>query len=202
MTSEVPNRWVPGHLEPPKRDKTWIAFSCGAEWEKKDQAHLASKALKNCAASSEPVDAIQVLHSLHETVCHALLPSPERHARVVILLIRLLRALGVADLALEVVHVLLLVLIHAIPEGPLRVRVDVHLNDAGLDGVLDVLHRGAGAAVEDEGHGLVALATQLLLDVLLRVVQDHRLELYVARRVHAMHVAEGGGHGELAVGHR
>merc|ERR1719277_2193989 len=143
MTSEVPIRWVPGHPEPPKRDKTWIAFSCGARWGKKDQAHLASKALKNCAASSEPVDAIQVLHGLHEAVCHALLPSPERHARVVILLVGLLRALWVA-----------------------------------------------------------ALATQLLLDVLLRVVQDHRLELHVARRVHAMHVAEGSSHGELAVGHR
>ena len=40
-----------------------------------------------------------------------------------------------------------------------------------------------------------------LLDVLLGVVQNHRLQGDVARRVDAVHVAEGGRHGEVAVGH-
>mmetsp|Transcript_74045 Transcript_74045/g.187264 ORF Transcript_74045/g.187264 Transcript_74045/m.187264 type:complete len:257 (-) Transcript_74045:890-1660(-) len=150
---------------------------------------------------SEPVDALEVLHGLHQAVRHAYLACAERHAGVVVLLVGLLRPLGVADLGLEVVHVLLLVLVHAVPEGPLRVRVDVHLDDAGLDGILDVLDRGAGASVEHKGHGLVTLAAQLLFDVLLRVVQDHWLELHVAGRIHSMNVAESGSNGKVAVGY-
>ena len=45
------------------------------------------------------------------------------------------------------------------------------------------------------------LLQPLLLDVLLGVVQNHRLQGDVARRVNAVHVAEGGRHGEVAVGH-
>ena len=145
------------------------------------------------------------------------------------------------------------------PGRPLGVGVDVHLHHACLDGVADVLQGGAGAAVEDEGHRLVAVAAQLLLtrrsievlideacnqeqwastiqdlpsywnhflmfnrklrckpyavqkgldrskrrkilDVLLGVVQDHRLQAHVARGIDAVHVAEGSGHGEVAVG--
>ena len=69
----------------------------------------------------QTVDALQVLHALHQAVCHHLLTRSEGHARVVVLLVGLLWSLGVADLALEVVLVLLLVLIHAVPEGPLGV---------------------------------------------------------------------------------
>ena len=49
------------------------------------------------------------------------------------------------------------------PGRPLGVGVDVHLHHACLDGVADVLQGGARAAVEDEGHRLVAVAAQLLL---------------------------------------
>ena len=69
----------------------------------------------------QTVDALQVLHALHQAVCHRLLTSSEGHARVVVLLVGLLRSLWVADLALKVVLVLLLVLVHAVPEGPLGV---------------------------------------------------------------------------------
>ena len=93
-----------------------------------------------------------------------------------------------------------LVVADALPEGPLRVRVDVHLDRAGLDGVLDVLRGGAGTAMENKINGLLVVAAQLLGDVLLRVVEDLGLQADVARRVDAVHVAEGRGHGELAVG--
>merc|ERR1719326_34445 len=66
---------------------------------------------------------------------NSLLARADRHARVVVLLVGLLRALGVANLGLQVVVVLGLVLAHAVPEGPLRVGVDVHLDGARLDGV-------------------------------------------------------------------
>ena len=66
-------------------------------------------------------------------------------------------------LGLQVVLVLLLVLVHAIPESPLSVSVNVHLHDACLNGITDVFQRGARTTVENERHGLVALAAQLLL---------------------------------------
>ena len=61
---------------------------------------------------------------------------------------------------------------------PLGVGVDVHLHHACLDGVADVLQGGARAAVEDEGHRLVAVAAQLLLDwqtaeLIFRTVPDN-----------------------------
>ena len=51
-------------------------------------------------------------------------------ARVVVLLVRLVGALGVADLLAQVGLVLLVVVVDALPVGPLRVGVDVHLDDA------------------------------------------------------------------------
>ena len=89
----------------------------------------------------------------------------------------------------------------AIPEGPLCVGIDVHLDNSCLDGVPNVLDRGAGATVENEPHGQRLLAAELLRDVLLRVVEDDRLKIDVAGGVHAVNVAEGGGAGEHAVGH-
>ena len=44
------------------------------------------------------------------------------------------------------------------------------------------------------------LVSPVLLDVLLGVVQDHWLQAHVARGIDAVHVAEGSGHGEVAVG--
>ena len=52
--------------------------------------------------------------------------------------------------------------------------------------------------MEDERAGLVRVEALLLLDVRLAVVQDLRRELHVARRVDAVHVAEGGGNREAA----
>mmetsp|Transcript_8381 Transcript_8381/g.24160 ORF Transcript_8381/g.24160 Transcript_8381/m.24160 type:complete len:403 (+) Transcript_8381:469-1677(+) len=146
------------------------------------------------------VDAVKVIHSLAKAVGHGLLGGAERHARVVVLLVGLLLALRVADLALEVIAVVGLVRADAVPEGPLRVGVDVHLDGAGLNGVADVLAGGAGATVEHEGEREVLLAANLLLDVSLGVVENVRGELDVARGVHAVHVAESSSDGEHAVG--
>merc|ERR1719440_597107 len=147
------------------------------------------------------VDAVEVLHGLAEAGAHRLLGRAERHARVVELLVGLRGALRVANLSLQVVAVLGLVLADAVPERPLRVGVDVHLDRARLDRVPDVLARRARAAVEDEEDRLLTNAVLLLRDVRLRVVQDLRRQLDVARRVHAVHVTEGSGDGELTVGH-
>ena len=44
--------------------------------------------------------------------------------------------------------------------------------------------------MEDEEHGLFVRAAELLRDELLRVVEDDRLQVHVAGRVHSVHVAE------------
>mmetsp|Transcript_15328 Transcript_15328/g.28928 ORF Transcript_15328/g.28928 Transcript_15328/m.28928 type:complete len:306 (+) Transcript_15328:496-1413(+) len=55
--------------------------------------------------------------------------------------------------------------------------------------------------MENERHGLVAVAAQLLFDELLRVVQNHRLQANIARGIDAVHVAESRRNSEPAVGH-
>mmetsp|Transcript_17568 Transcript_17568/g.49165 ORF Transcript_17568/g.49165 Transcript_17568/m.49165 type:complete len:319 (-) Transcript_17568:688-1644(-) len=148
----------------------------------------------------EHVDAVEILGSLAQALGHALLTGAESHAGVVVLLVGLELALGVANLALEVVMVLGLVSADAVPEGPLRVGVNVHLDGAGLDGVADVLARRTRAAMEDKERRLLVVTAELLRDVGLGVVEDLGLELDVARGVHAVNVAEGSGDGESTVG--
>ena len=144
----------------------------------------------------EDVDAVKIVSSLAKAGGHCLLTSAESHTGVVVLLVGLVISLGVADLSLEVVVVLGLVLADAVPVGPLSVGVDVHLDDTVGDGLLDFFDGGTGAAVEDELHGLVLIAAELLLDVSLGVVKDLGLEVDVAGGVDAVDVAEGGSAGE------
>merc|ERR1711972_35388 len=114
---------------------------------------------------SQHVNAVQILHRLCKTRSHGLLSRTQRHTWVVILLVRLRLALWVADLRLKVVHMLFLILVHAIPKRPLSVRVNVHLDDTRLDRILDVFLGRPRASVEHELHWLILLATQLFLDV-------------------------------------
>lgn len=46
---------------------------------------------------SQPVDALEILHAFHQAVCHLLLTGTQRHARIVVLLVGLLRPLGVSN---------------------------------------------------------------------------------------------------------
>ena len=117
------------------------------------------------ASHLKTVNALQILHALHQALSHELFTTAERHTRIIVLLVGLLGSLRISDLGLQVVLVLLLVLVHAIPEGPLSVSVNVHLHNSGLNGVTDILQGGTRATMEDERHWLVALASQLLLDV-------------------------------------
>lgn len=130
---------------------------------------------------------------------HGLLSCPEAHPRVVVLLVRLVVGLRVSDLSLEVVVVLGLVSADAIPESPLGIGINIHLDNSGTNGVLDVLNRRSGSSVEDKLHGLVVVRADLLLDVLLRVVQDQRLEVNISRGVNSVDISERGGAGEGTV---
>ena len=54
------------------------------------------------SARLKHVDAVEVLGGLHQALGHELLAAAQGHARVVVLLVGLLVAVGVADLALQV----------------------------------------------------------------------------------------------------
>mmetsp|Transcript_130347 Transcript_130347/g.316665 ORF Transcript_130347/g.316665 Transcript_130347/m.316665 type:complete len:306 (-) Transcript_130347:343-1260(-) len=144
---------------------------------------------------SEPVDTVQVLHRLDEAVGHRLLAGAQRHARVVILLVWLLGALGVADLSLQVALLSLVELQQALPVGPLCVRVHIHLYHAVGYCLVNVGLLGSRTAVEDKEEGL--LNAELATEVLLKRVEEVRLELHVARLVHAVDVSEGCSNCEL-----
>ena len=139
----------------------------------------------------ENVHAVQVLSGLDKTGSHLDFTFTEHHTGIVVLLVGLVISLGVSDLSLEVVVVLGFVLAHTIPEGPLSVGVDVHLDNTGLDGVSDVLNGGTRTTVEDEEHGLV-LTSKLLLHVLLGVVKDDGAELDISWGVNTVNISEGG----------
>ena len=70
-------------------------------------------------AEAEDADAVEVLEALLQPRNRRLLRRAHGHARVVVLLVRLVVALGVADLRLQVVVVLGLELLDATPVGPL-----------------------------------------------------------------------------------
>lgn len=77
------------------------------------------------------------------------------------------------------------------------VGVDVHLDDAVLDGGLDLVLGRAGAAVEDEEEGFLVGPAELLLCVELVLVEELGVEADVAGLVDAVYVTEGGGDREV-----
>merc|ERR1719230_394904 len=81
--------------------------------------HASPRSIPGERRRLDHVDAVEVLHGLAEARGHRLLARAQRHARVVVLLVGLGLALGVANLALQVVAVLGLVLADAVPERPL-----------------------------------------------------------------------------------
>lgn len=87
-----------------------------------------------------------------------------------------------------------------IPESPLSIGINVHLDDTGCDGILDVFNRRPRSTVEDEEHGLVSLVLKLLGDVLLRVVKDYRLQVNVSRGVDTVNISERSSTSEGGIG--
>mmetsp|Transcript_86871 Transcript_86871/g.137786 ORF Transcript_86871/g.137786 Transcript_86871/m.137786 type:complete len:253 (+) Transcript_86871:76-834(+) len=145
--------------------------------------------------TSEILEAL--LHAFHG----GFLCGADAGAGVVVLLVGLVLAIRVANLRLQIVVVLGFKVTDTVPVGPLRVRVDVHLDDTIIDGFSDILDIRATATVEDETHGLgTLLCTDLLGDVLLSLIQDGGLQLHIAWLVHAMDVAKGCGDGEETIG--
>mmetsp|Transcript_18783 Transcript_18783/g.45365 ORF Transcript_18783/g.45365 Transcript_18783/m.45365 type:complete len:251 (-) Transcript_18783:844-1596(-) len=118
---------------------------------------------------------------------------------IVVLLVRLVFTLGVSNLALEIIMVLCLEVLDTLPVTPLRISIDVHLDDTVSQRSLDVRDVTATSTVEDERDGeFVGRCdrTQLGADVLLCVVQDLRFELDITRLVDTVDVTECSRDGE------
>ena len=140
---------------------------------------------------------IEVLERSSHPLRHRLLALAHPHTGVVVLLVGLVLAVRVADLAADVV----LLAEHVVPDtfrvGVLQIGVEVDFDDAVGDGVGVVLLRRSRPAVEDEEDGFLVFRALLLLHVLLVLLQQFRAELDVARLVDAVDVAEAGRDGEV-----
>ena len=88
----------------------------------------------------------------------------------------------------------------SIPESPLGIGINVHLNDTGLDGVLDVIDRGTRTSVEDKEHRLVFISSELLTDVFLGVVKDLGLQFNISWGVNSVNISERSGASEGSIG--
>ena len=105
-----------------------------------------------------------------------------------------LTSFGVANLSLQVIVVLALKVLDTLPIAPLCVGIDVHLDDAIIQGLANIRDIGTGTAMEHKGNGLLVrwgIAAELLADVLLRPTQDLGLELNITGTVNAVNIAEG-----------
>mmetsp|Transcript_25669 Transcript_25669/g.47830 ORF Transcript_25669/g.47830 Transcript_25669/m.47830 type:complete len:355 (+) Transcript_25669:483-1547(+) len=89
---------------------------------------------------------------------------------------------------------------NTVPEGPLSISINVHLDDTGFNGISDIFNTGTRSSVEDELHGLIISVSKLLGDVLLSVVKNDGLELDISRSIHSVDITEGSGTGEGGVG--
>ena len=136
------------------------------------------------------------LVGLLHTLDHGLLSLSHPHTRIVELLVGVSRIGGGTDLLLQVVLVLLVVGADSVPEGPLGIGIDVHLDNTGSDGSVNLLGQRTTASVEDEHDGLVLGEVELLLDVLLGLAEDLRVQLDVTGSVHSVDVTEGSSDGE------
>ena len=137
----------------------------------------------------ERAGSVEVLEGLLDASLHGLLTLANPDAGVVLLLVGLVGALGVADLGLEVVDVVGDVVTDTGQVAPLEISVDVDLDDTVGDGLTVLLLGGTGTAVENEEDGLLVLATELLGDVSLVLAKELGVELDVARGVDTVDVA-------------
>mmetsp|Transcript_95363 Transcript_95363/g.132466 ORF Transcript_95363/g.132466 Transcript_95363/m.132466 type:complete len:288 (+) Transcript_95363:168-1031(+) len=137
-----------------------------------------------------------LLHSLH----HGTLAFTDPFARVVEALVWLVLTLRVADLPLEVTFLRLVELEKALPVGPLRVGVHVHLHNSRVQCGGDVMLLRSGAPMEDKVQRplnvLSCRGFDLLTCVDLHVLQQLGLQHNVSGLVNAVDVAESRSDGE------
>lgn len=112
-------------------------------------------------------------------------------------LVWLVSAIGVADLAADVVLLADHVVTDTLGVGVLKVGVEVDLAHTVADGIKELLLGAAGATVEDKENRLLLGAARLLGNVLLVLGEELGVELDVAWLVDTVHVTETSGNGEV-----
>mmetsp|Transcript_12777 Transcript_12777/g.39245 ORF Transcript_12777/g.39245 Transcript_12777/m.39245 type:complete len:251 (+) Transcript_12777:1602-2354(+) len=144
------------------------------------------------------LDVSEALAGLLDALYHSLFSLSDPDSRVVELLVRLVLSVRISNLALQVTLLRLVKVLDAAPVCPLHISIDVHLDDAALHGLGNLLRGRPRAAVHDEEDRLLFLGARLLSDICLVLAQDAWVELHVSWLVDAVHVAKGGCHGEAA----
>lgn len=140
---------------------------------------------------------VEVVKRNLDTLGHGLLALTYPDTGVVVLLVRLVFTIRVADLGLEVARLAAEVVAETVAVCPLQVSVKVDLDDTVRDGLAEVLDRAARATVEDKENRLVLLGLDLLLDVVLVLLEENGLELDVSGLVDTVDVTEAGSDGEV-----
>ena len=130
------------------------------------------------------------------TFDHGLFSFSHPDTRIVELLVGVSGIGRGTDLLLKIVFVLDVVVADTVPEGPLGIGIDVHLDNTSSYGDVDFFGERTTTSVEDEHDGLVFLELELFLDVLLGVVKDFGVELDITGGVDTVDVTEGGSDGE------
>ena len=148
-------------------------------------------------SSLKLVGSVEVLESDSNALGHGNLAGTDPHARIVRLLVGLVGAVRVANLAHEVVLLADHVITDTLGVGVLEVSVEVDLADTVADSIGKLLLAGSGTAVEDEEDGLLVLGASLLLDVLLVLAEELWAKLDVAGLVDTVDVTESSGNGEV-----
>jgi len=147
--------------------------------------------------SLQPINVSKILACNFDTLNESLLSFADPYARVVILLVGLVRSFGIADLGLNVVALLLNKVPNAGEVCPLCVSVDIHLDHTVIDGSLDFMFFRARSAVEHEVQWLIDLATQLLCRVCLMLAKQFRPQLNISWLVDSVHVPKSGRDAEI-----
>lgn len=114
-----------------------------------------------------------------------------------LLLVWLVSAVRVTDLAAEVVLLANHVVTDTLSVGVLEVGVEVDLADTVADGVKVLLLAGARATVENEEDRLLVLDAGLLPDVVLVLAEKLGVKLDVAGLVDTVDVTEASSNGEV-----
>jgi hypothetical protein len=140
---------------------------------------------------------VEVLKRNSEALRHGLLTLTNPDTGVVVLLVGLVIAVRVTDLSLEVARLVLDVVADTSEVSVLHVGVEVDLYDTVSDSLPEVVDTGARSTVENKEDGLVLLGANGLLDVLLVLLEETRLELDIAGLVDTVDVTEASGDGEV-----
>ena len=140
--------------------------------------------------------ATKFLHRYTASFNHTLFRFADPDTRIVALLVGLVGAVGVTNLALQVVVLAGFKLAKSIPVGPLRIRVNVHFDYAVLDRRGNFFIGRSRSTVHHQKDGFVISTSQLFLSVGLMFAQTVGLERHIARLVHAVDIAKGSGNRE------